>query len=84
MSEYGTMKDIGSGYGLTSHGVGKLLKKHGLRTDDGRPSAKAFEIGMVEQKGDGLGHYLWAWHSRKVQMLLERLGHVRQNGKSVS
>jgi hypothetical protein len=75
MGDYGTMKDIGRDYGMTSHVLGKLLKQHGLRTEDGKPSAKAFEIEMVDQKFDGFGHYIWSWHIAKMKKLLERLGH---------
>jgi hypothetical protein len=75
MNNYATMKHIGRDYGLTSHALGKLLKEHGLRTEDGKPTPKAFDIKIVEQKHNGPDHYIWAWHVRKTRMLLERLGH---------
>lgn len=77
MNEYATMKDIGRDYGLTSHQVGSLLKENKLRTAEGRPSSLAYDLRMVDQKFDGFGHYIWAWHVKKMRMLLERLGHKR-------
>jgi hypothetical protein len=76
MNNYETMKEIGREYGLSSHQIGKLLKTHGLRTEEGKPSARAFDIKMVEQKHNGPDHYVWVWHVRKTRMLLERLGHT--------
>lgn len=78
VNKYMTMKEIGRDFGLTSHDVGKLLKAHKLRTEDGKPSARAFEVGLVDQKFDGFGHYIWVWHNDKMRMLLERLGHRRR------
>lgn len=77
MTDYATMKDIGKEYGLTSHQVGNLLKKNKLRTADGKPTSLAFDLRMVDQKFDGFGHYVWAWHVSKMHMFLERLGHKR-------
>ena len=79
MSEFGTMKDIGGQFGMTSHKVGKLLKKHGLRTSDGKPSPEAFQAGLVSQKFDDLGHYLWSWKVATITSLLEQAGHAKKS-----
>ena len=79
MSEFATMKDIGAQFGLTSHQVGKLLKKQGLRTADGRPSPEAFQAELVSQKFDEFGHYLWSWHVKTITSLLEQAGHAKKS-----
>ena len=79
MNEFATMKDIGAAFGMTSHKVGKLLKEHGLRTADGRPSPKSFDSGLVAQKFDESGHYLWSWQVAAITSLLEQSGHTRKS-----
>ena len=61
-TKFSCMRDIGKAIGWTSHEVGKLLKRLGLRTSEGKPSREAFEKGLVAQKFDNYGHYLWAWN----------------------
>ena len=82
MNEFKTMKEIGAFYGLTSHQVGKILKGKGLRTDEGKPSRQAFDLGMVEKKHDELGHYLYAWHVGKTKAMLVQLGYKEKLGDS--
>jgi hypothetical protein len=74
-----TMKDIGRLVGMTSHEVGKFLKRQGLRTPDGKPSQEAFSQNLVAQKFDGYGHYLWAWDRDAVLRLLDAAGVKAQN-----
>lgn len=69
-----TMKDIGRLIGLTSHQIGKVLKRLGLRTSEGRPSQMAYSNKLVAQKFDGFGHYLWAWDRDEVLRLLAATG----------
>lgn len=78
--EFDTMTNIGASYGLTSHELGRLLTKYGLRTDTAprKPTALAFHFGMVKQKFDSDGHYCWAWHVTKTSMFLQRLGYERK------
>ena len=78
MNEFATMKDIGAAFGMTSHKVGKLLKEQGLRTADGRPSQKSFDSGLVAQKFDECGHYLWSWKVATITSLLEQAGYNRK------
>ena len=82
MNEYETMTHIGKKYGITCHQLGKILKKNKLRASGGSPSPLAEELGMVQKKYDGEGHYMWIWHVIKTQMLLERLGHKQASGTS--
>jgi hypothetical protein len=71
MSDYITMTEIGEVLGLTSHQVGKRLKKLGLRTPEGRPSQAAFTSKLVAQKWTRDGqHYLWAWAAEEIVTLL--------------
>jgi hypothetical protein len=69
-----TMKDIGRLVGLTSHQIGKVLKRLGLRTSEGRPTQMAYSNLLVAQKFDGYGHYLWAWDRDEVLRLLAATG----------
>lgn len=71
MTDFVTMRDIGAAVGLTSHQIGKLLKKLGLRTPDGRPTRMAFDQKLCAQRWarDGRG-YCWAWHVQRVLPLL--------------
>jgi hypothetical protein len=76
MSEkvYWCMRDIGRLVGLTSHQIGKQLKRIGLRTSEGKPSQLAFSNDLVAQQFDGYGHYLWAWDRDEVLRLLAAAG----------
>lgn len=76
MNDYATMKEIGSLLGLSSHQIGRRLKELGLRTNEGRPSQKAFQNGYCAQRWteDGM-NYLWAWHEDKtLKLLTEKYG----------
>lgn len=72
MGTYKTMKDIGAELGLTSHQVGRLLKKAGLRTSSGKPSNRAYDEKWVAQKFSDY-NYLWAWDSERVIPLLKSM-----------
>jgi hypothetical protein len=71
MNPYTTMKEIGASLGLTSHQVGRCLKRLGLRTHDGRPSQEAFRRQLVERKfTPDESTYLWAWRTDVIAELL--------------
>lgn len=77
-TKYRTMREIGLEFGISSHQVGKILKRNKLRTPDGRPSELAFSLEMVTQKWtEDHSHYIWIWHRPRVAALLERLGRKR-------
>lgn len=62
-------------FGMTSHKIGKALEEMGFRTEDHRPSCKAFSLGLVERRfTEDHQHYLWAWHHEKTVALLEQAG----------
>ena len=71
---YWTMRDIGRLVDLSSHQLGKLLKRLGLRTYEGKPSQTAYSNDLVAQKHDGYGHYLWAWDRDQVLRILAAAG----------
>ena len=76
--EYWTMKEIGTLFGLSSHKIGNKLKDMGLRTREGKPSHRAFDEGLVQQRwDDDRPVYLWAWHRDKTAALLEANGFER-------
>ena len=84
-SDYSTMKEIGEEFGVTSHKIGKVLKDLGYRTDKGRPSDKAFEECLVNQRWtDDSFNYLWAWDREKTIGILEKAGlrKVNNDGQS--
>jgi len=71
MTNFLSMKEIGKEIGWTSHQVGRLLKKLGLRTPEGKPSREAFAAGMCAQRWTPDGeHYLWAWDGERALRLL--------------
>jgi hypothetical protein len=76
--DYWTMKEIGTLYGATSHQIGRTLKDLGLRTPEGKPAARAFNLGLVTKRhaSEGPG-YCWAWHQEPTCALLEEAGFER-------
>ena len=74
--EYESMRDLGKRYGISSHKIGKLLVALGLRTVAGRPSARAFELGLVKTASTGRGDengYFYVWHVAKTTKLLDTI-----------
>ncbi len=81
--EFESMRDLGKRYGVSSHRVGRLLTTEGLRTGNGRPSSKAFDLGMVKTASTGRGDdngYFYVWHVGKTTELLNGLLRQRANG----
>jgi hypothetical protein len=73
--EYFTMKEIGQLFGLSSHAIGKTLKKIGLRTPEGKPSREAFNGKWCDQRwaSDWSG-YCYAWSKDRTIRALEKAG----------
>jgi hypothetical protein len=82
--DFDTMTNIGASYGLTCTQLGKVLKKHGLRSNESpsQPTPRAFDVGMVRQRFNPDGHYFWIWHVAKTCKLLEHLGHQRKSNSA--
>ena len=77
--EFTTMREIGKLYvGGTSHKVGRELKDLNYRDQDGRPTKRAFDEGMTQQRFYDEGKYQWVWHAGKVCDLLETFGWKRK------
>jgi hypothetical protein len=80
-SDYASLTDIGTMFGVTSHVLGRWLSSElGLRTIGRSPTAKAFEQGLVKRVPTGRGSddgYYYVWHVSKVVALLEAAGHKR-------
>jgi hypothetical protein len=72
---YVNLTELGRVFGMTSHGIGKLLKIIGLRESNGKPSSKAFHEGYCEQAptNRGTGYY-YVWHREKIIHALEEAG----------
>jgi hypothetical protein len=76
--KYWTMKELGTLFGLSSHKIGRKLKDLGLRTQEGKPSQRAFAQGLVRQRWDeDRPVYVWAWHKDKTVALLKQAGMER-------
>ena len=74
-SDYKTMREIGKLLGTTSHKVGKRLKELGLRTEAGKPSRRAFEAGLCNQRWtQDMMNYCWAWKREETIRLLQEHG----------
>jgi len=77
-TEYLSMKEIGALYGVSSHVIGRILKKYGLRTPEGRPSDGAFQDKFVTQRHSDDGTtYFYVWDIAKVTPILESAGLTR-------
>jgi len=78
VSEFDSMTDLGTIFGVTSHKLGKWLVAIGLRTPEMKPSKKAFDGGYVKQAPSPTnGGYFWVWHRLKTIVALEAAGHVQ-------
>lgn len=78
---FANMRDIGGLFGLTSHDVGGFLKRHGYRSDEGKPTRQAFDRGMVREMFKE-GYYSWNWHVGRTSAFLESLGRVPRQPKA--
>lgn len=71
-----SLTELGKMYGVSSHNVGKWLVGVGLRTQDKKPSPKAFREGYVEQRGSTQpGTYYWIWNVEKTMRALSEAGY---------
>lgn len=68
--EYVTQTQIGQRRNLTSHQVGRFLKKIGWRNPDGSPTQKAIEGGLCRTHEDR-GCVFWVWHAAKTLAAME-------------
>lgn len=76
-SEYLSMTEIGKLFGVTNQRIGKWLGSIGLRTEDKKPSARAFSEGFVAMRDSRQpGTYYWAWNVDLTVKELETAGHV--------
>jgi hypothetical protein len=73
--EYLTMREIGWLFGVSSHVIGRTLKKVGLRFEDGKPTRLAFVGSYCEQRWtQDHGNYCWIWSKDKTISILEKSG----------
>ena len=70
-----TMRQLGEVFGVSSHVIGRALKQMGLRTQDGKPTYRAQENGLVMlAAGPQPWVPLWLWHRELTTALLEDAG----------
>lgn len=75
--EFMSLTELGNLCGVSSHKVGKWLVAVGLRTQDKKPSPRAFKEGYVDQRGSTQpGTYYWVWHADKTTAVLTEAGLV--------
>ena len=84
MNEFLSMRELGKelekklGRKVTSHNIGKMLKEVGLRTDDGKPSQRAFDDGFVSKEPTGVNDgYFYVWHVEKTLAVLREAGLIQ-------
>ena len=75
--EYMSMTQIGELFGVSSQQVGKWLASMGLRTDDNRPSRKAYVEHFVKEGPSRNQGYNWVWNSEMTVAAIESAGHKR-------
>lgn len=74
--EHLTLTQLGKVFGVSSQKAGKWLVDIGLRTQDKKPSYKAFQgdYCVTSPTGRG-GGYFYVWHRQKTVAALEAAGH---------
>ena len=78
MNEYLSLTEIGRVYGVSSHAVGKWLKKLGLRAESGQPSADAFRDKYVAQRPSTQpGTFFYVWDAKTTTALLDGMCYPR-------
>ncbi len=78
MPDFLSLTELGQSYGVSRNKVGEWLVTLGLRTEDKKPSPKAFNEGFVDQRDSTQpGTYFWVWHGEKTCRVLDEAGHMR-------
>jgi hypothetical protein len=68
-----TLTELGQEFGVSAIKFGNLLKEHGLREKDGKPSSIAKEAGYFEEVIPKEGKPYYLWHREKiVNFLVDR------------
>lgn len=68
-----TLTELGQEFGVSAIKFGNLLKEHGLREKDGKPSSTAKEGGYFEEVIPKEGKPYYLWHREKtVNFLVDR------------
>ena len=67
------MRELGKQIGVTSHVVGRKLKEIGLRTAEGKPSARAIEGGYTKPAQMFETFLLDVWQEEKTLRVLRPL-----------
>jgi len=78
VQEFLSLTELGQIYGVTRNKMGQMLISLGLRTQDKKPSPKAFNEGFVDQRDSvNPNTYFWVWHGEKTTRILDEAGHAR-------
>jgi hypothetical protein len=81
-NEWANMRDVGRLFGKTSHDVGRILKHHGYRSENGKPTRKSHEGQLVrEHFVNGFSSSLW--HVERTSALLESLGWKKKHSSQI-
>jgi hypothetical protein len=75
-SRYTTMREIAKLFGSTSHQIGRALKRQGLRQENGEPSRRAHQLGLVRKRPvyEKEWHDVWEWDVENTIPFLEADG----------
>jgi hypothetical protein len=78
MDDFLSQTELGEIYGVTSHKIGKWLRGLGLRDENGKPTARAFQEGFVKQRPSTQpGTYFYVWHKAKTTEQLDGMCYPR-------
>lgn len=75
MREFISQTDLGHMFGVSSHAIGKWLIECGIRTENKKPSRKAFEGGFISQAPSRNDCYYYVWQQEKTIAALRSAGH---------
>lgn len=80
--QWRSLTEIGNTFGVSARKLGSLLKQHGLRESDGKPSENAIAEGYCHFVEPKQGHSYYLWHGQKVADYLEQQGEERKGVSS--
>ncbi len=76
--EFVNQTDLGKLFDLTSHQIGRILMRLGLRNPDRTPTQLARERGYCKQRTMDNGYGDWLWHRVLTARAIENAGYPRK------
>ena len=75
---WGSLTDIGVGFGLSAVKVGAALKQMGLRDSNGKPTEDTLAKGLAVATPTRTGHEHYMWNRWEIARLLQEQGHSKK------